>query len=103
MSDSIKYAIVANQSGLFIGEIEQVGMLAVTLLHPMAIVMQQVRGQSQVQMSLQPLLIPCRRVSLPNMSMLWEEADLTDDFKARVITEYVALQVQKRSGIQLVK
>jgi hypothetical protein len=97
------YAIVANQSGLFIGKVEAAGLIAVTLLEPMAVIMQVDKRNGSMHMSLQPLLIPCKRVSLPSPSMVWEQADLADAFRDKVIKEYEAFQVQKRSGIQLVQ
>lgn len=102
MRDLPKHAIVANQSGLFIGRVEGMNAMTVCLCEPLAIVMQADKRTGQVNMSLQPLLIPCKRVNLPSPSMLWEDADLDDAFKERIIKEYEAIQVQKRTGIQLV-
>lgn len=102
MADLPKHAIVANQSGLFIGEVEGLNAMTVCLKAPMAIVMQADKRTGQVSMSLQALLIPCKRVNLPSPVMLWEDTDLEDAFKERIIKEYEAVQVQKRTGIQLV-
>lgn len=102
MKDLPKFAIVGTPQALFIGRVEGLNAMTVCLCEPMSIIIQADKRTGQVQMSLQPLLIPCKRVNLPSPSMLWEDVDLEDAFKERILKEYEAINVQKRTGIQLV-